>query len=75
MVLKFLPAVIEAVAAIQRVMSEAPGEAKKAMIVESVKNVGGAVLNDKDEKILNDTVDSVVAVANRFGVLGKPAKK
>lgn len=73
LVLKFLPAVLEAIAAIQRIMGEASGEAKKAMIVETVKNVGAAALNDKDEKILNDTVDSAVAVAKRFGVLGKEA--
>lgn len=74
MVLKFLPAIIEAVAAIQRVMAEAPGEAKKAMVVESVKNVAGKALSESDAKILSDTVDSVVAVANRFGVLGKTQK-
>lgn len=78
LVLKFLPAVIEAVAAIQRVMGEASGEAKKAMVVESVKNVAGHVLTPDDTRILSDTIDSVVTVANRFGVLGKagpsPAK-
>lgn len=75
MVLKFLPAVIESVAAIQKVMSEAPGEAKKAMIVETVKDTvkgaAGQVLSEGDAKILSDTVDSTVAVAKRFGVLGK----
>lgn len=74
LVLKYLPLIIEAVAAIQRVMAEAPGEAKKAMVIESVKNVAGQALSEKDAKILSDTVDSVVAVANRFGVLGKTAK-
>lgn len=79
MVLKFLPAVIEAIAAIQKVMSDAPGEAKKAMIVdtvkETVKGAAGQVLSDKDAKILGDTVDSAVAVAKRFGVLGKTDDK
>lgn len=78
MVLKFLPAVIEAIAAIQRVMAEAPGEAKKAMIVETVKttvqSAAGQVLSQNDAKILSDTVDNAVAVAKRFGVLGKTDK-
>lgn len=74
MILKFLPAVIEAVAAVQRVMADAPGDAKKAMIVETVKqtaHVAGQAMSPKDAEILSSTVDNAVAIAKRFGVLGK----
>lgn len=74
LVLKFLPDVIRAIAAIQAVMSDAPGEAKKAMVIDTVKTAAGEHLSEKDAKLLGDTIDSAVAVANRFGVLGKSKK-
>lgn len=80
-ILKYLPLVIQAVQAIETLMGDTvSGEAKKALIIESVKGTAAnlqvtGVIKTEDLQALNAMVDAVVSVANTFGILGKAKKK
>ena len=80
-ILKYLPLVMQLVQSVEQLLGDTvPGVEKKAIIIDSIKGtaanlqVTGAV-KAEELTVINSLIDSVVSVANTFGVFGKKLKK